>query len=157
MLMEGSFAIAAPIDRVWAAFFDVPTMMQWVPGVVAARQVDERHYEITLEQRVAFLTARFDARLQLQEVRPPESVSFVLEGKDGRIASSIKVGTTISLRDTWTGQTEVTYRNDMGVFGRLGAIGFAAIKRKVQDVEAEFARRANAALSGVPGESRATV
>jgi carbon monoxide dehydrogenase subunit G len=119
--------------------------------------VDERHYEITLEQRVAFLTARFDARLQLQEVRPPESVSFVLEGKDGRIASSIKVGTTISLRDTGTGQTEVMYRNDMSVFGRLGAIGFAAIKRKAQDVQAEFARRANAALSGVPGESRATV
>ena len=157
MLMEGRFTIAAPIHRVWEAFFDVPTMVGWVPGVVAARQIDDRHYEITLEQRVAFLTARFDARLELQEVRPPEFVGFVLEGKDGRIASSVKVQTGISLREAGPAHTEVTYRNDMSVFGRLGTIGFAAIKRKAQEIETEFTRRANAALAPGAGDSRATV
>jgi len=157
MLMEGRFTIAAPIERVWEAFFDVPMMVGWVPGVVAARQIDDRHYEITLEQRVAFLTARFDAHLTIEQVRPPEFVGFVLEGKDGRIASSMKVQTAISLHEAGPAHTDVTYRNDMSVFGRLGTIGFAVIKRKAQEIEAEFARRANAALAAPGGESRATV
>ena len=147
MLMEGRFTIGAPVERVWEAFFDIPTMVGWVPGVLAARQLDERHYELTVEQRVAFLAARFEARLTLQEVRPPEFVGFVLEGKDGRIASSVKVQTAISLRPAGPLLTDVTYSNDMSIFGRLGAIGFAAIKRKAQEIEAEFARRANAALA----------
>jgi hypothetical protein len=33
------------------------------------------------------------------------------------------------------------------VFGRLGALGFPIIKRKAQEAEAEFARRAAQSLS----------
>ena len=155
MLMEGRFTIAAPVERVWAALFDVPTMAGWVPGVVAARQIDERRYAVTVEQRVAFLAARFDAVLELQEVAPPERVSFTLEGKDGRIASSVKVVTTLALAPEGPTSTAVTYRNDMSVFGRLGTIGFAVIKRKAREIEEEFARRANAALTGDGSVGRA--
>lgn len=158
MVMEGTFMIMAPIQRVWDALFDVPTMTGWVPGVTAARRIDDRHYEVTVEQRVAFLTARFDAALELQEVQPPHLIGFTLEGKDGRIASSVKVQTTISLREASAGWTEIVYRNDMSVFGRLGSIGFAVIKRKAKEIEEEFARRANAALAQMSGGgSRATV
>ncbi len=156
MLMEGQFTIAAPLERVWAALFDVPTMVRWVPGVVAARQIDERHYEVTVEQRVAFLTARFDAVLELQDIEPPHRVGFTLEGKDGRIASTVKVVTAITLEPQGTGQTTLSYRNDMSVFGRLGTIGFAVIKRKAHEIEEEFARRANAALAA-EGDARAKV
>src|ERR1700687_2322257 len=55
MVMGGSFVITAPIQRVWEALFDIPTMTSWVPGVAEARRVDETHYEVTIEQRVAFL------------------------------------------------------------------------------------------------------
>lgn len=158
MVMGGSFVITAPIQRVWAALFDIPTMTSWVPGVAAARRVDETHYEVTIEQRVAFLTARFEAALVLQEVRAPHLIGFTLDGKDGRIASSVKVRTTITLREVDAQQTEIAYENDMSVFGRLGSIGFAAIKRKSKEIEDEFARRANAALSQAPGgDARAAV
>jgi carbon monoxide dehydrogenase subunit G len=156
MLTEGAFTIAAPIDRVWAALFDVPTMVGWVPGVTAARRIDERHYEVTVEQRVAFLVARFEAALELLEVDPAGRVSFTLEGKDGRIASSIKVLTAITLASAGPALTVLTYRNDMSVFGRLGTIGFAVIRHKTREIEQEFARRANAALAP-EGGARATV
>jgi len=158
MLMEGRFTIAAPIGRVWDALFDVPSMVRWVPGVTAAHQLDERHYQVSVEQRVAFLTARFEATLALEDVDPPRHFSFTLEGKDGRIASTIKVVTSMALEESGPDRTEITYRNDMSVFGRLGAIGFAVIKRKAREIEDEFARRANAALTaGAGGGSRATV
>jgi len=158
MMMGGTFQIAAPIQRVWAALFDIPTMTGWVPGVSQARRLDEKHYEVTIEQRVAFLTARFEASLELQEVEAPRRIGFTLEGKDGRIASSVKVRTTISLRDLGPDRTEIAYENDMSVFGRLGAIGFSVIKRKAKEIEEEFARRANAALvEERGGEARATV
>lgn len=158
MLMEGKFEIAAPIGRVWEALFDVPTMVSWVPGVTAARRIDEQHYHVTVEHRVAFLTARFDAALELHDIEPPRRVSFTLDGKDGRIASTVKVQTTITLEEVSPGRTEVAYHNDMSVFGRLGTIGFSVIKRKAKEIEEEFARRANEALApAAGGGSRATV
>lgn len=147
MLMGGTFQIDAPIERVWTALFDIPTMTGWVPGVSGARRLDETRYEVTIEQRVAFLTARFEAKLELQEVEAPHRIGFTLEGKDGRIASSVKVRTMISLQDVGSDRTAIAYENDMSVFGRLGAIGFSVIKRKSKEIEEEFARRANAALA----------
>jgi carbon monoxide dehydrogenase subunit G len=146
MLLEGRFTIEAPVARVWDALFDVPTMAGWVPGVTGARKIDDTRYEVTVEQQVAFLTARFDARLELLEVEPPRAVTFRLEGQDGRIASSMKVVSHLTLAETPDGWTDVTYRNDMSVFGRLGTIGFSIIKRKAREIEQEFARRANATL-----------
>lgn len=158
MMMGGTFQIAAPIDRVWTALFDIPTMTGWVPGVSGARRIDEKHYEVNVEQRVAFLSARFEAALELQEVEAPHRIRFTLEGKDGRIASSVKVRTTLSLREVDAGRTEIEYENDMSVFGRLGSIGFSVIKRKAKEIEEEFARRANAALGQVSrGGAGATV
>jgi len=158
MLMEGRFTIGAPIGRVWDALFDVPSMVRWVPGVTAAHQLDERHYQVNVEQRVAFLTARFEATLTLEDVAPPHHFSFTLDGKDGRIASTIKVVTSIALQEVGPDLTEIAYSNDMSVFGRLGAIGFVVIKRKAREIEEEFARRANAALTaGAGGGSRAAV
>jgi len=151
MVMGGTFQIAAPIQRVWTALFDIPTMTGWVPGVSGARRIDEKHYEVSIEQRVAFLAARFEAALELQEVAAPHRIGFTLEGKDGRMASSVKVRTTISLREVDAQRTEIVYENDMSVFGRLGSIGFSAIKRKAKEIEEEFARRANAALTQEAG------
>jgi hypothetical protein len=146
MLLEGKFTIDAPVADVWRALFDVPTMVSWVPGVTQARKIDDRHYEVTVEQQVAFLTARFEANLELTEVEAPRFVAFKLEGKDSRVASSIKVLSRLSLAAAPGETTEVSYQNDMSVFGRLGTIGFSVIKRKARDIEQEFARRANASL-----------
>ena len=53
-----------------------------------------------------------------------------------------------SLRDIGTLASWVPVALSISAFGRLGALGFPIIKRKAQEAELEFARRAANSLSG---------
>ena len=32
MILEGSFVLDAPQERVWSAIWDIPTLASWIPG-----------------------------------------------------------------------------------------------------------------------------
>jgi carbon monoxide dehydrogenase subunit G len=79
---------------------------------------------------------------------PPKRIAISAEGEDKSITSNIQIATEILLEQTGINSTDIVYRHDISVFGRLGALGFPIIKRKAQDAELEFARRAAQSLSG---------
>ena len=97
---------------------------------------------------MTFLKASFDLLLRVVERDQPKRITICAEGEDKRITSNIRIGSEISLEPAGADSTEISYRHDISVFGRLGALGFPIIKRKAQEAEAEFARRAAQSLSG---------
>ena len=148
MILEGHFSIPASQERVWAAIWDVPTLASWVPGCTSAEQLGEDTYRVHLEQQVSFLRAAFDLRLWVLERKAPERVVLKAEGEDRRIASNVRIASVVSLIPLGTDETELRYRHDLSVFGKLGALGFPIIQRKAKESEVEFARRARAAFTG---------
>ena len=147
MILEGQFTIAAPRDRVWEAIWDIPTLAGWVPGCTSAVQVDDSTYRAHLEQQVGFLKASFDLLLWVVETDPPSRIRLHGEGEDRRLRSNVGVDTEVTLEPDGEA-TVFRYRHDLSVFGRLGALGFPLIQRKAREIEAEFARRASAGLTG---------
>lgn len=148
MIIEGSFRIAAPQERVWESIRDIPTLASWIPGCTRAEQLDDGTYVARLEQSVGFLKASFDIRLDVVETDRPRRLRLHGVGEDRRLRSNAQIDSEVGLSDGVDGGTTVNYRHDLSVFGRLGSLGFAVIQRKAREVEAEFARRANASLAG---------
>ena len=147
MILEGRFSIPASQERVWGAIWDVPTLASWVPGCTSAEQLGEDTYRVRLEQQVAFMKAAFDLRLRVIERAAPERVVLEAEGEDRRLGSNVRISSVVSLVPVGPEETELRYRPDLSVFGKLGALGFPIIQRKAKESEAEFARRARAALA----------
>ena len=147
MILEGQFTIPAPQDRVWDAIWDIPTLASWVPGCTSAEQVDATTYRARLEQQVGFLKATFDLLLRVVETDPPNRIRLHGEGEDRKLRSNIQADVLVELEPSEEG-TLFRYRQDVSVFGRLGALGFPLIQRKAREVEAEFARRARAGMAG---------
>jgi carbon monoxide dehydrogenase subunit G len=147
MILEGQFTIPAPQDRVWDAIWDIPTLASWVPGCTSAEQVDATTYRARLEQQVGFLKATFDLLLKVVETDPPNRIRLHGEGEDRKLRSNIQADVLVELEPSADG-TLFRYRQDVSVFGRLGALGFPLIQRKAREVEAEFARRARAGMAG---------
>jgi carbon monoxide dehydrogenase subunit G len=147
MILEGQFTIPAPRDRVWDAIWDIPTLASWVPGCTSAEQVDATTYRARLEQQVGFLKATFDLLLKVVETDPPNRIRLHGEGEDRKLRSNIQADVLVELEPSEEG-TLFRYRQDVSVFGRLGALGFPLIQRKAREVEAEFARRARAGMAG---------
>lgn len=157
MILEGRFTIPAAQTRVWDAIWDVPTLASWVPGCTSAAQLSDDRYQVRLEQQVAFMKAAFDLQLQIVESSAPDRVRFHGEGADRRMGSNVKVETTVTLRAIGPGETELAYRHDVSIFGKLGALGFPVIQRKAREIEAEFARRARASFESAPGAADGSV
>jgi carbon monoxide dehydrogenase subunit G len=147
MILEGQFTIPAPQERVWDAIWDIPTLASWVPGCTSAEQVDATTYRARLEQQVGFLKASFDLLLKVVETEPPNRIRLHGEGEDRKLRSNIQADVLVELEPAAEG-TLFRYRQDVSVFGRLGALGFPLIQRKAREVEAEFARRARAGMAG---------
>ena len=147
MILEGEFAVPAPRERVWDAIWDIPTLASWVPGCTSAEDLGDGTYRAHLEQQVGFLKASFDLLLRVVDTAPPGRIALHAEGEDRRLRSNVQVDTEVHL-DPVDGATVFRYRHDLSVFGRLGALGFPLIQRKAREVEAEFARRATAGLTG---------
>ena len=147
MILEGQFSIPAPQDRVWDAIWDIPTLASWVPGCTSAEQVDDTTYRARLEQQVGFLKASFDLLLKVVETDPPNRIRLHGEGEDRKLRSNIQADVLVELEPSGDG-TVFRYRQDISVFGRLGALGFPLIQRKAREVEAEFAKRARAGMAG---------
>jgi carbon monoxide dehydrogenase subunit G len=146
MIVEGAFTIRAPRERVWDAIWDIPTLASWVPGCTSAEQVDSDTYRARLEQQVGFLKASFDLLVTVVETEAPTRIRLRGEGEDRRLRSNVGIDSEVVLEPDGEA-TVVRYRHDLSVFGRLGALGFPIIQRKARDIEAEFARRATAALA----------
>lgn len=147
MILEGQFTIPAPQDRVWAAIWDIPTLASWVPGCTSAEKVDDTTFRARMEQQVGFLKATFDLLLTVVETVEPRLIRLHGEGEDRKLRSNIQADITVELEPAPEG-TVLRYRQDISVLGRLGALGFPLIQRKAKDIEAEFARRARAGLTG---------
>lgn len=147
MIIEGRFRIEAARQRVWASIWDIPTLASWIPGCTSAERAEDGSYRARLEESIGFLKASFDVRLEVVETDPPRRLRLRGAGEDRRLRSNVKIESEVTLSDDPDGGTLMAYRHDLSVFGRLGTLGFAVIQRKTHELEAEFARRANASLT----------
>jgi carbon monoxide dehydrogenase subunit G len=150
MILEGRLSLSTDQASVWDLIWNVPTLASWVPGCTSAEQISHDTYRVRLEQQVAFMKAEFDMNLTVVEATAPDRVRFHVEGVDRRMGSSVKVETTVTLRPIGPTETELVYRHDLSIFGRLGALGFPIIQRKAREIETEFARRAKSAVTSGP-------
>jgi carbon monoxide dehydrogenase subunit G len=147
MILEGHFTIPASQERVWKAIWDIPTLASWVPGCTSAEEIGDDRYRVHLEQQVAFMKASFDLLLNVVDRQEPNKVVLQGEGADRRLGSNVAIQSTVELVPAGPAETELRYRHDLSVFGKLGALGFPLIQRKARETEAEFARRARATFA----------
>ena len=147
MILEGRFIIHASQERVWDAIWDIPTLASWVPGCTSATELEDGTYRAHIDQQVGILKASFDLRLTVVESLPPHRIRLEGHGEDRRLRSNLQIETEVALVPEGTG-TVLQYRHDLGIFGRLGALGYPVIQRRARELESEFARRATASLAG---------
>ena len=138
--------IAAPRAKVWAFIWNVEEFAGCVPGVTGVEKVDEAHYNVKVEQKVGFLKASFNMRIAVEEQREPEFIRTVGEGKDSKIAASLKQTSEVTLEEVSEGETRVNILSRVDVFGKLGSLGFSVIKNQANKIFKDFAENIKAKL-----------
>jgi carbon monoxide dehydrogenase subunit G len=141
MLVEGAFSVDAPIAAVWKVIRDPHRVSICVPGCQTIQELNDTTYKARVTVALGPIKATFDLVVELTEERPPEFAAIVTRGEEGGRASSITAKSELRLSSLSDERTEVTYRSDVTLVGRLGNYGLGLLRKRAQKLADEFSEK----------------
>ena len=110
-----------------------------IPGAEQVDVIDDRTYHVVAGARVAFLSVSFALKVVVTEIEEPRRLVSVAEGMDARLKERVKLAAELRLRELDPSETEVSYRIDLTIFGRLASSRLRSSKGKARQMAADFA------------------
>jgi carbon monoxide dehydrogenase subunit G len=141
MIVDQQVTIAAPVDRVWEFMMDIPAVSRCVPGVQSFQAIDDDTYEGALKLKVGPIGVTLQGRVVVVE-RDRENLrsQMNVSAAEKRIASTVNAKATMTLVPKGDAETELSIHTEASILGKLGEFGQAVMRRKADQVMAEFAR-----------------
>jgi len=141
MLIEEKFTVRAPIEKVWDFLMDPDASGPCVPGCEKVEVVDDKTYKVRVKVKIAFVSFTFNMN--------------VATGEENEMASSVKAKNSLDVKSVSEMETEISYRSDVSLFGKLGTVGQSVVKGKAKQLGREFANAVKSRLeSGAPASVR---
>jgi hypothetical protein len=134
MDISGEHRIAAPLEAVWQALFDVETLKACIPGCKELEQTSPTSFAAKVQLKVGPVSATFAGTVELQDIAAPNGCRIVGQGNGG-IAGFAKGGADVRLIADGD-ETVLSYDAKAEIGGKLAALGsrlVQATSRKLAD------------------------
>lgn len=141
MIIEGSFTLSAPIEKLFDFVLKPETIMTCLPGAESVKQIDDATYECVVKQKVGPISAKLKFINKLTKIERPNHIEVEGEGEDVTKLGHFRQKTLVDLREISPGQVEITYKSDVSIVGKLAMFGDRIMKAKAKQVEGEFTNR----------------
>jgi len=139
MLIEEKFTVKAPREKVWAFLMNPNASGPCVPGCEKIEVLDDKTYRVTVKVKIAFVSLAFNMMVKISEMNPPSHLETLATGEESGMASNIKAKNVLDLISLSEFETEVSYRSEVSLFGKLGTMGQSVVKGKAKQLAREFA------------------
>jgi uncharacterized protein len=150
MEMTGSELIQLPQQRVWEALNDPDVLKACIAGCETVEKISDTEYRVAMTAAVGPVKARFNGKLLLSEVDPPNAYTLAFEGSGGP-AGFGKGTSRVSLAPE-AGGTRLSYTAKASVGGRLAQVGSRLIDGVAKKMAEDFFRRFNDTVAPVPAD-----
>ncbi len=147
MNFEGKIDLGVPIDDAWDFLIDINKFKACLPGIEEVRQIDDKTFEGTLAATVGPISGKFNFRSTILESKPPEQMVVRTVGTDSVTKSTINADMTVDLCKVSEEKTEMSYKADVKINGRLAILGDMILRATATLILQEFARRLNKGLA----------
>jgi carbon monoxide dehydrogenase subunit G len=150
MIFDGKIALNVAAQKAWDFLIDINKFSACLPGIDAIKQIDDKTFEGVVSAAVGPISGKFSFRSTIVESRPPEQMVVRTEGTDSVTKSTVNADMTMDLVRLADEKTEMNYRADVNVKGRLAILGDMVLRATATLILQEFARRLNRALGEQP-------
>ena len=148
MELTDRFAARASPSEAWAFFWDLPRVGRCLPGCESIEPAGDGAYRARMTQRVGPFRVSMDMVMRVDEAEEGRRVVMSGRGED-KMGNRLHINRlALELSEPSPGQTEVSYALDFNLYGRLATLGNTAVKRKAEEIRAEFSRRIAEELGG---------
>ncbi|MBI2882123.1 MAG: hypothetical protein HYY21_11055 [Candidatus Tectomicrobia bacterium] len=148
MILEGKIDVGVPASRAWDFLMDPSQFAPCVPGMEEVTQRDDRTFDGVIRASVGPMSGDFGFRAAIVESAPPKDLWVRMEGTDSVTKSAVTADVHLALAEPGADRTELRYRADIKVQGRLAIIGDMILRAAANVVLAEFAKRFRSRVEG---------
>jgi hypothetical protein len=131
-------SIAAPRERVFAALLDPEVLKKCIPGCEEVTATSTSVFDVHLRIGVAAIKGSYKGQVRVENARPHESFSLVLEGRG--LPGFVHAKAAIRLEESGGG-TELSSEADATVGGVIAAVGSRLLGAIAKKMSAEFFSR----------------
>jgi len=121
MRFEGSVAINASREQVWAFVIDPDQVGQCGPGVEKIEVIDADHFKATAKVGIGFISARFNVNMEFAERQAPDRALIKAHGQAP--GSAVDAIAEMRLSDGPDGTTVMDWNADVNLSGTLASVG----------------------------------
>src|SRR3954469_8480548 len=141
MDMQGSRHLAVTQQQAWDALNDPEVLKTCIPGCDKVEPTGENQYAIGMAVKIGPVSARFNGKIQLVDVLPPNSYTLSFEGQGG--AAGFGKGTAkVNLAPAVEGAgCELAYTAPAQVGGKIGQGGQRLVDGVARSMAEDFFRR----------------
>ncbi len=143
MLIDEKFTIKTPLTEAWEFLLNPETVGPCIPGCETFEAVDDTEYKSVIAAKVGPIKVRFNIKTIIDDVEPHVRIHTVGEGKEIKNLGRFKQKTTILLKELSANETEVSYRTEVSIVGRLATFGDRVLSVKANEIGKEFAENVN--------------
>ena len=141
MILEDTIRIDAPAQAVWDVLLDVNAIAGLMPGMESVTQIDDRTFDGTIFASVGPISGTFSFRAHILDSTPPRSMTAEVLGSDSVTRSAVRVDTGFTLDSVDDQATDLAYRADVQIQGRLAILGDMVLRATAALILEEFAKR----------------
>ena len=110
----------------------------------------DNSYRATMSAKVAYITFSATTEVAITRMDPPHELESVARGEDKRLGSNVQIAATLRLNPQADGSTELAYRADVSLWGKLGTLGEPIFRQKATQMGREFATCVKSKLETAP-------
>jgi carbon monoxide dehydrogenase subunit G len=146
MEMQGSRRLAVSQQQAWDALNDPEVLKLCIPGCDRVEPTAENQYAIGMAVKVGPVSARFNGKILLADVLPPNSYTLQFEGQGGA-AGFGKGNAKVLLTPPAEGAgCELTYTAQAQVGGKIAQVGQRLIDGVAKAMAEDFFKRFEAEM-----------
>ncbi len=133
--------IVASPDALWELLWDVPRIVECMPGCVEAREIEpHRRYAARMKHKVGPISLSVPLDVEVMEATAGSRLALAAKGRDPALGAEIAMRVTLDIEAR--GEESLLRIDAEGrILGKLGALGHGVIQRKAEEALEEFGAR----------------
>lgn len=151
MILDGKIDLEVAPEKAWDFLIDIDKFSTCLPGIDEVTQIDDKTFDGVISAAVGPISGKFSFRSTIVESDPPAQLVVRTEGKDSVTKSTVNADMTVALRRVSEAKTEMDYRADVKIAGRLAILGDMVLRATATLILQEFTRRLKKGLGDSPG------
>jgi carbon monoxide dehydrogenase subunit G len=152
--------LPASAAQLWTIFFDVQRVAGLIPGCEGVTEVEPlKEFSAVMKQKIGPFKLEVPTRIVVGAHTLERHVELSALGRDKFTGTSIDVKMSVNLDEQSDGEVvscKMGVAAEMNVAGRLASLGYPIVKKRSEELFAEFERRLRDLLSRVDSNIVAT-